>query len=1130
MDAIRDLSCQYVEEHDLVSAYLAGGLSEDEAEAFEKHYFGCERCWAEVKAGEEIRAALKGGEAAAPAAPLAPSNVRRGPWTSWRVLALAAAVGIVAAGTVVMLKSPPASPLAAVIAAAHSQRRTEARLAGFPYSPVEPVIRGGEGEAKPWKLLKARDDALAIPESKRSPEIWRAIGSAELLLDQPVRAIDTLGKARQRYPQDAHVLSDLSAAQIARWAVTGDARQLEAAFETASKAATLDSSLTEAQFNKALAAQELGYREMGKKEWQRYLTLDSSSGWAQEARRYLQELSQTPLSKLWPKQREELLDAAHAGNRSAAVAIVSRFPDRVRQLVADELLSQWSAADPNAAHSLDSAERIAEVFTVASGDPILQESVAAVRASHPSRLRALREAHSLFGKARSLQNNQSFAHAERTFREAELLLRVAGSPFHLLAAQEVAATAFSQNDLSASLEIGRRIEAEARSRYPAVFARSRWLTGLSEISRGHPAESVRAYSDALVGFEKTNDTETAAFIHSLLAEDYQEMGESALASQHRRQALTALAGTGQPIRRYVALTAAGDAAEEDGQPALARIAFLEAADEGLAAGTLDIVVSALLTLARAEQGAGDSLAASAHLEQAAKLCGAITDLSLRERSGAELRLTEGFVLKSAAAIDSLSAAANFFRKRQDVARLAEIQARRGDLHLASGRPDLARQDFLSGIESVEAERRKLSTTPAERIAFYERSQGLFDRAIALLAETHEPMQAASIVERGRARTLLEIVSGELVEGAPQASVQSIDYLLTRVPLHTVVVEYVALRDRLLAFVFQTGEVHLVTTNLSRERLKTLIQEAGRDLDRRSPVAGGGLEELYAVLIGPLSSLIRNAETIFFAPEKELQQVSFPALRCRETGRYLIEEFAIGVTPSVTIYVRSLERDRTLGRAEAQQRALVISDPRFDSALLPGLKRLRNAAVEARAIASGSADTLILADDAATRARFLAEAPAASLIHFAGHTLLRSDPDFSSLVFAPDPNAGDSGLLYAHEIASLRLTRTRLVVLASCGSASGATRGQEGPLSIARAFLAAGAPAVLASTEAMDDRVASLLLSRFHAAIDTGSDAVSALAEVQRSAIRDPDTQLRRPAAWAFLQIIGGVVPALRKKV
>jgi anti-sigma factor RsiW len=59
--------------------YLAGRLAEAEAEAFEAHYFVCDRCWAEVRAAQELRAAL----ASAPGRP-----ARR----RWMPLAAAAAL------------------------------------------------------------------------------------------------------------------------------------------------------------------------------------------------------------------------------------------------------------------------------------------------------------------------------------------------------------------------------------------------------------------------------------------------------------------------------------------------------------------------------------------------------------------------------------------------------------------------------------------------------------------------------------------------------------------------------------------------------------------------------------------------------------------------------------------------------------------------------------------------------------------------------------------------------------------------------------------------------------------------------------------------------------------------------
>ena len=51
------MTCARVEEEDLETRYLAGTLAEEEAEAFEEHYFGCDRCWAAVQLGLDVRAA-----------------------------------------------------------------------------------------------------------------------------------------------------------------------------------------------------------------------------------------------------------------------------------------------------------------------------------------------------------------------------------------------------------------------------------------------------------------------------------------------------------------------------------------------------------------------------------------------------------------------------------------------------------------------------------------------------------------------------------------------------------------------------------------------------------------------------------------------------------------------------------------------------------------------------------------------------------------------------------------------------------------------------------------------------------------------------------------------------------------
>jgi anti-sigma factor RsiW len=82
---------------DVVPRYLGGQLTEEDAAAFEEHYFGCEDCHREVQRALEIRAALESKEAA-----LSPDRgMRRSPprWRRPLVWAGLAASAVLALGT-----------------------------------------------------------------------------------------------------------------------------------------------------------------------------------------------------------------------------------------------------------------------------------------------------------------------------------------------------------------------------------------------------------------------------------------------------------------------------------------------------------------------------------------------------------------------------------------------------------------------------------------------------------------------------------------------------------------------------------------------------------------------------------------------------------------------------------------------------------------------------------------------------------------------------------------------------------------------------------------------------------------------------------------------------------------------
>lgn len=79
------MTCERVELEELDLRYIRGTLPEELAEAFEAHFFGCDRCWALVRGGNELRAAR--GGATAPRRPRV-----------WAMALAAAVVGAVGVG------------------------------------------------------------------------------------------------------------------------------------------------------------------------------------------------------------------------------------------------------------------------------------------------------------------------------------------------------------------------------------------------------------------------------------------------------------------------------------------------------------------------------------------------------------------------------------------------------------------------------------------------------------------------------------------------------------------------------------------------------------------------------------------------------------------------------------------------------------------------------------------------------------------------------------------------------------------------------------------------------------------------------------------------------------------------
>jgi CHAT domain-containing protein len=232
----------------------------------------------------------------------------------------------------------------------------------------------------------------------------------------------------------------------------------------------------------------------------------------------------------------------------------------------------------------------------------------------------------------------------------------------------------------------------------------------------------------------------------------------------------------------------------------------------------------------------------------------------------------------------------------------------------------------------------------------------------------------------------------------------------------------------------------------------------------------------------------------------------------EGCRFLIEDRSIGLLPTAGLLaLPAAERSPALER-------LVVADPRPLPAGVPALAWSR---AEAQAVAGELGPSVrLLTGEAASESAVKALLPLARRVHFATHGVLDDErPGDSRLALAP---LGDEdGWLRAHEVEEGVLAAER-VVLSACETMGTAGRG-EGLLGLARAFLAAGARSVVATSWAVDDETTSALVQRYEAALAGGAEPLAALRAAQVGLLRGsgrPGLSHVHPYFWAGFQHVG----------
>jgi len=255
-----------------------------------------------------------------------------------------------------------------------------------------------------------------------------------------------------------------------------------------------------------------------------------------------------------------------------------------------------------------------------------------------------------------------------------------------------------------------------------------------------------------------------------------------------------------------------------------------------------------------------------------------------------------------------------------------------------------------------------------------------------------------------------------------------------------------------------------------------------------------VDRLIIVSEGPLAGLPFE----LLALGRDRPDPDLPALAAFGHAVYLGDRYAVSYAASSAFLV-ARARPPVPGPPRSLY-ALAYSPPHATAVATPaGLHRvapLPGAGQEVVAIAPLFARSHLSRGRGATAAAYAARAGRFDVVHLAAHALADlGAPGLSGLVLAP-AQRGEAGYLSADSIRRLPL-RAGLVTLSACDTGRGRLRAREGVLGLARAFLEAGADAVLASLWPVDDRAARDLMTAFYRRLVAGLPRAAALAAAKR---------------------------------
>jgi CHAT domain-containing protein len=427
----------------------------------------------------------------------------------------------------------------------------------------------------------------------------------------------------------------------------------------------------------------------------------------------------------------------------------------------------------------------------------------------------------------------------------------------------------------------------------------------------------------------------------------------------------------------------------------------------------------------------------------------------------------------------------------------------------------------------------------------------------LEAEVSQAMRALTGDNSERDRKAAEAAEQKLAEWVTLRRIENPRYYALRYPEpfdaakaqavaaseEAVILEYVLGERRSHLWVISPSSVHM-TSLPARSFIERTVRRYRQAIARHP--TGDRLEEfrdtarqLFSMLITPAMPRLRPGQRLIVSPDGILHYLPFETLMStNRESRFLIEDFTVTYTPSVSVLAALRDHERT---ETPTHELLAYGDPLFSRASGgPGKSRaelvravyensgirfpqLPNTRKEVNSIAAlfpAHRRRTYLGGDATEGSVKREKLGNYRRIHFATHAVIDEQfPGRSGIVLSLVDSGNEDGILRLNEILNLELAAD-LVVLSACQTGLGENVRGEGIVGLTRAFLYAGSPRAVVSLWDVDDQMAPDFMSLFYKQVTFGQRPSDALRKAKLAMIRSDFPALRHPYFWAPFTLTG----------